>query len=78
MIKIEIEVKMKIRVHAITIIALEGVHEGRLIVSYQTLPVSAKYDDADAVMITNSGINKKLGFSRFKCPSLNFIISALK
>jgi len=36
----------------------EGVQSGRLIVLYHALPVSAKYDAAEAVIITNRGMKK--------------------
>ncbi len=41
-IRIEIEVKIKITVQMSTIIEFEGVQAGKLIVRYQDLPVSAK------------------------------------
>jgi len=52
----EREVRIKMIVHIITIKEFEGVQSGRLIVLYQTLPVSAKYEAAEAVIITKSGI----------------------
>jgi hypothetical protein len=36
----------------------EGVQSGILIVLYHALPVSAKYDAAEAVIITNRGMKK--------------------
>ena len=68
------EVKIKIIVQANTINEFDGVHAGRLMVLYHDLPVSAKYDAADAVMITNSGIRKKFGLRRVKRshPMINF------
>ena len=45
-------------VQAKTIIEPEGVQSGRLIVLYHALPVSAKYDAADAVIITKRGMKK--------------------
>jgi len=65
-IRIEREVRTKIIVHIITIIELEGVQPGRLIVLYQDLPVSAKYEAAEAVIITKSGMKKKFGFNLAK------------
>jgi len=62
-IKIEIDVRTNIIVHAITIIAFDGVQSGRFIVRYHELPVSAKYEAADAVIITKSGMKKKFGLN---------------
>lgn len=52
------ELRIKIIVHAKTINEPEGVQSGRLIVLYQALPVSAKYDAAEAVIITKRGMKK--------------------
>jgi hypothetical protein len=57
-IRIEREVKINITNHAVTISVFDGVQSGRLIVLYHTLPSSAKYDAADAAIITKRGINK--------------------
>jgi len=57
-IRSEIELRTNIIVHAKTIIEPEGVQSGRLIVLYHALPVSAKYEAADAVIITKSGMKK--------------------
>ena len=59
-IKTATELKMKITVHAISIIVSDGVHIhiGKLIVLYHTLPVCAKYDAAEPVIITSNGIRK--------------------
>ena len=57
-IKSESELKNKITDHAKTINPSEGVHLGRLIVLYHTNPLSAKYEDAEPVMITKRGIIK--------------------
>ncbi len=57
-IRIERDVSTKIIVHIITIIEFEGVQLGRCIVLYQDLPVSAKYEAADAVIVTKSGMKK--------------------
>ncbi len=57
-IKTATELKMKITVHAISINVLDGVHVGRLIVLYHTLPVCAKYDAAEPVITTSKGIRK--------------------
>jgi len=65
-IRIDKEVKIKIIVHTITINVFEGVQVGRLIVLYQDLPVSAKYEAAEAVIITKSGIKKKFGLNLAK------------
>jgi hypothetical protein len=54
----DIEVRIKITVQANTINEFEGVQSGRLIVLYHALPVSAKYDAADAVIITKRGMKK--------------------
>ncbi len=54
----DIDVRIKITVQAKTINEPEGVQSGRIIVLYHALPVSAKYDAADAVIITNSGMKK--------------------
>jgi hypothetical protein len=56
MMRMETEHKMKITVHATTIRVFEGVQTGRLIDLYHTLPASAKYDEAEAVITTSSGI----------------------
>jgi hypothetical protein len=57
-IKTAKELNMKITIHTISIIVFDGVHIhiGRLIVSYQILPVCAKYDAAEPVIITSRGI----------------------
>jgi|WetSurSiteA1Bulk_404760.scaffolds.fasta_scaffold01519_3 hypothetical protein len=52
------ELRIKIIVHAKTITEPDGVQSGRLIVLYHALPASAKYDAADAVIITNRGMKK--------------------
>lgn len=52
------ELRTNIIVHAKTIIEPEGVQSGRFIVLYHALPVSAKYEAAEAVIITNSGMKK--------------------
>jgi hypothetical protein len=52
------ELSIKMIVQAKTIIEPEGVQSGRLIVLYHALPVSAKYDAADAVIITKRGMKK--------------------
>jgi hypothetical protein len=52
------ELRINIIVQAKTIIEAEGVQSGRLIVLYHALPVSAKYEAADAVIITNRGMKK--------------------
>jgi len=57
-ISMDIDVRIKITVQAKTINEPEGVQSGRIIVLYHALPVSAKYDAADAVIITNSGMKK--------------------
>jgi len=57
-IKTDNELNTKIIVQANTINELEGVHSGRLIVLYQAFPTSAKYEAAEAVIKTNSGISK--------------------
>jgi hypothetical protein len=54
----DIQLRTNIIVHAKTITEPEGVQSGRLIVLYQALPVSAKYDAADAVIITKRGMKK--------------------
>jgi hypothetical protein len=54
----DIQPRTNIIVHAKTITEPEGVQSGRLIVLYQALPVSAKYDAADAVIITKRGMKK--------------------
>jgi hypothetical protein len=69
----EIDVRINIIVHAITIIAFDGVQSGRIIVLYQDLPVSAKYEAADAVIITNRGMKKKFGLILVKRFNLFFI-----
>lgn len=56
MMRIDSEVKAKIIVQARTINEPEGVHSGRFRVLYQVLPVSAKYDAAEAVIITKRGM----------------------
>ena len=57
-IKMAIELKMKITAHVISISVLDGVqiHIGRLIFSYHNLPVCAKYDAAEPVIIISRGI----------------------
>jgi hypothetical protein len=59
-IKTARELKMKIKVHTISIIIFDGVHIhiGKLIVLYHNLPVCAKYDAAEPVIITSRGIRK--------------------
>jgi hypothetical protein len=54
----DIEIRTNIIVQANTINEPEGVQSGRIKVLYHALPVSAKYEAADAVIITNSGIIK--------------------
>lgn len=54
----DIELRTNIIDQAKTITEPEGVHSGRLIVLYHALPVSAKYDAADAVIITKRGMKK--------------------
>jgi hypothetical protein len=54
----DIELSTKIIVQANTIREPDGVQSGRLIVLYHALPVSAKYDAADAVIITKRGMKK--------------------
>lgn len=54
----DIELSTKIIVQTNTIIEPDGVQSGRLIVLYHALPVSAKYDAADAVIITKRGMKK--------------------
>lgn len=58
MIRSEIELRTNIIVQAKTINEPEGVQPGRLIVLYHALPVSAKYEAADAVIITKRGMKK--------------------
>jgi hypothetical protein len=57
-INIDNEVKIKITIHTITITELEGVHWGRFMVLYHPLPTSAKYEAAEAVIITKRGMIK--------------------
>ena len=57
-IRMEREARIKITTHAVTIIVFDGVQSGRFIVLYQSLPVSAKYDAAEEVIMTNKGIKK--------------------
>jgi hypothetical protein len=64
----EREERIKITVQTVTIIEFEGAHPGRLIELYHSLPVSTKYETADAVMIAKSGIKKKFGFILDKSP----------
>jgi len=52
------ELRTNITVQAKTINEPEGVQSGRLIVLYHALPVSAKYDAAEAVIITKRGMKK--------------------
>jgi hypothetical protein len=49
---------MNIIVQADTIKVPDGVQSGRVIVLYHALPVSAKYEAAEAVIITKRGIRK--------------------
>ncbi len=72
------EVKIKIIVQANTINEFDGVQTGRFIVLYHDLPVSAKYEAADAVMITNNGMKKKFGLILVKIPDPMFFLSATK
>lgn len=57
-IKRDKEVSTKIIVHINTENEFEGVHSGRLIVLYQAIPISSKYEAADAVINTKRGISK--------------------
>jgi len=57
-ISMDIDVRIKIMVQANTINEFEGVQTGRLIDLYQTLPTLAKYEEAEAVIITSSGMKK--------------------
>ncbi len=57
-ISIDSAPSINIIVHIITISVLEGVQLGKLIVLYHTIPISAKYDAADAVIKTKRGIIK--------------------
>lgn len=52
------ELRTKIIVHTKTITEPEGVQSGRLIVLYHARPVSAKYEAAEAVIITKRGMKK--------------------
>lgn len=54
----DIELSVKTIVHTKTINDAEGVQSGILIVLYHALPVSAKYDAADTVIITKRGMKK--------------------
>jgi hypothetical protein len=54
----EIEVKANIIDQANTIIEFEGVQSGRLIDLYHARPALAKWEAADAVIITNNGISR--------------------
>jgi hypothetical protein len=56
--KIERDVRTKTIVQERTIIELGGVQSGNLIVLYHAMPVSAKYEAAEAVIITNNGISR--------------------
>ena len=65
-INIENEESRKIIVQTVAMIEFEGAHSGKLIVLYHKLPVSAKYETAEAVIIAMRGMKKKFGLIRGK------------
>jgi len=65
-IRIENEESTRIIVQTVAMTEFDGAHSGRSIVFCHKLPVLAKYETAEAVMIARRGMKKKFGLIRGK------------